>query len=325
MERQKPVDPAITNWALILFDALTAVLCLTVANALVSPGDAAEGSHMGLYLATVACSYVVSSIWLKPLVNLPGTRFYQILERTFNKVLLTGLLTATCLFFNAEAVLLRALLGTFLPVFFVALLLVRMAEHAWFKRRYQTALQEGEDTWEMPRGLHYAGNRWVKRIFDILFSLVLLLTVYPVVYLIAFVYSKARRRGAVLSFYRLNSLNGKEFTCIKFHALSDDNPLNALPRFFCVLTGSMSIVGSRPYPAADAARSEEATAETPAFIGKAGLTGWATLEGYEDREEETELDNRYVESWSPGLDIFIILKGMWNLLFKRKTTTTQQA
>lgn len=317
MERQKFVDPTIVNWAIILFDAILAALSLAVANTMVPSADAAAGSCMGLYLATVVCSHLIGSVWLKPLVNVPGTRFYQIMERTFNRVLLTGMLATACLFFCRQAELLRALLGTFLPVFFVVLLLTRMAEHAWFKRRFHVASDETEDM-QMPNGLHDAGNRLMKRCFDLLLSLVVLLTLYPVAYLFVFIYSKIKQRGAVLSAQRLSSLNGREFTCIKFRAQGDGNILNTLPRFFCVLTGSMSIVGTRPYPAADVLSDEaEDAGEASGFIGKPGLTGWAALEGYESRKEEVELDNRYVDNWSFGQDVFIILRGLWNLLFKR--------
>ena len=317
MEGHKFVNPTITNWAIILLDAVVAAACLAISNAIAGP-DTATGSSTSLYLITIVSCYIISSVWVKPLVSFPGTRFYRIMERTFQKVLLTGLLTTACLFFNEEAVILRMLTGIFLLVFFFALLLTRMAEHAWFKHRFSTAGDEPEAMMEMPRGLYNMGNRIVKRCLDILLSLTFLLTLYPVVYLILFAYSKVKQRGAVYASLRLCDRSGREFTCVRFRALRATNALNALPLFFCVLTGSMSIMGTRPCRPTDILPDDAAVDnDGDTYIGKPGLTGWATLEGFRDAEEERRLDSWYIGNWSFGLDVFIILKGLWNLLFKR--------
>lgn len=319
MEGFKPVNPTITNWAIILSDTLIAVLCLAVSNVFMASGNAADGST--LYFATIACSCLVGSMWVKPLVDVPGTRFYRIMERTFHKVLLTGLLAMSALFFCTEAPILRTLTATFLLVFFAVLLLVRVAEHTYFKRCFARAVAREGAVEAMPRGLYYVWNRMVKRIFDILLSLIFLLTIYPPVYIAVFVYSKFTQRGAVYSTKRLTGLNGKEFSCIIFRALGPDTFLNTFPRLFSVLTGDMSIVGTRCYPPAGSEPDEEPTGEEgKPFIGKPGLTGWATLEGFRDREEEKMLDNWYAGNWSFGLDVFIILKGLCRPVFKKKGT-----
>lgn len=316
MEGHTFVTPATTNWAIIFFDAITAVLCLFISNAIVAP-DAATGSCTSLYLITIIAGSIVSSMWIKPLVNLPGTRFYRIMERTFHKVILTGLLVTACLFFNKDAVILRALTGTFLLAFFVTLLLTRMAEHAYFKRTLSMGTCKPESM-KIPQGLYHMGNRMVKRSLDILLSIIFLLTIYPVVYIVVFGYSKIRLRGAVCSTLRLCSLDGKEFTCVRFRALSDTNMINSLPLFFCVLVGSMSIVGTRPRLSAGIKPGEGPAANKEnADIGKPGLTGWATLEGFQSEEEEMALNSWYLKNWSFGLDVFIILKGLCVSLFKK--------
>lgn len=317
MEGHKFVDPTISNWTIILFDTIIAVLCLAVSNAIV-PSDVSINGSTSLYVTVISASYIVSSLWVKPLVNLPGTRFYRIMERTFLKVLLTGLLTMACLFFIKDAILLRTLTATFLLVFFIVLLLTRIAEHTYFKRHFIKVYADQAESVEVSRGLYYMGNRMVKRLFDILLSITLLLTIFPLIYLATFVYSKIRYRGAVLSAYRLTAQGNKEFTCQRFKALSSGNPLNALPRLFCVLAGSMSIVGTKPYLPVDTEESKDMTnVESHTFIVKPGLTGWAILEGFRNKEEETMLDNWYARNWSLGLDVFIILKGLGTSLFKR--------
>lgn len=317
MEGHKFVNPIITNWAIIFFDTIIAVMCLAVSNAIVKPGIPA-GDSTSLYFGTIVFCYIVSSIWIKPLVNLPETRFYRIMERTFHKVLLTGLLTTACLFFNKDAVILRALTATFLLVFFIVLLFTRMAEHAYFKRHFSTISPNETSAMEIPGGLYHAGNRIAKRIFDILLSILLLLTIYPVAYIVIFIYSKIKHHGAVYSTLRLTGLNGIEFTCIKFSALGEDNIINSLPQLFCVLTGSMSIVGTKAYLSSDVKQDEESINENNhSYMGKPGLTGWTTSEGFQSHEEEKALDKWYIKNWSLGLDIFIILKGLCTLLFKR--------
>jgi exopolysaccharide biosynthesis polyprenyl glycosylphosphotransferase len=84
--------------------------------------------------------------------------------------------------------------------------------------------------------------------------------------------------------------------------------LDELPQLFNVLAGSMSLVGPRP-----PLPSEVAMYEGPVqrrLLVKPGLTGLWQVSGRSDLswEESVRLDLHYVENWSLGLDMRLLLK-----------------
>ncbi len=95
--------------------------------------------------------------------------------------------------------------------------------------------------------------------------------------------------------------------------------LDELPQFFNVLRGEMSIVGPRPHATAakagtvlyqDAVRYYDARHRM-----KPGITGWAQVNGWrgetetiEQIERRVEHDLYYIENWSIGLDLWIIVR-----------------
>ena len=95
--------------------------------------------------------------------------------------------------------------------------------------------------------------------------------------------------------------------------------LDELPQLLNVLRGEMSLVGPRP--------------ERPTFVEafrrkvpgymlrhkvKAGITGWAQVNGWRGNtsvEKRIEYDLYYIEQWSLGLDLKILLLTVW-LIFR---------
>ena len=84
--------------------------------------------------------------------------------------------------------------------------------------------------------------------------------------------------------------------------------LDELPQLFNVLNGTMSLVGPRPLLLSEAD-------DLPAHIQrrhltKPGLTGLWQISGRKGTtwDERMRLDLYYVESWSPALDVVILLK-----------------
>ena len=85
--------------------------------------------------------------------------------------------------------------------------------------------------------------------------------------------------------------------------------IDELPQFYNVLKGDMSLVGTRP-PTVDEVEQYELRHKRR-LATKPGLTGLWQVSGRSDItdfEQVVKLDSTYIENWSLGLDIKIILK-----------------
>src|SRR5204863_7152219 len=84
--------------------------------------------------------------------------------------------------------------------------------------------------------------------------------------------------------------------------------LDELPQLFNVLGGSMSMVGPRPPLPREVAQYEAAARRR--LLVRPGMTGLWQVSGRSDLswEETVRLDLRYVQNWSPALDISICWK-----------------
>jgi exopolysaccharide biosynthesis polyprenyl glycosylphosphotransferase len=85
-----------------------------------------------------------------------------------------------------------------------------------------------------------------------------------------------------------------------------------LPQLMNVLRGEMSLVGPRPERPYFAERFRR---EIPQYEDRtrmrAGMTGWAQVNGLHGDtsiRDRTRLDNQYIESWSPWLDVVILAR-----------------
>ncbi|MFC5063201.1 sugar transferase [Actinomycetospora atypica] len=93
--------------------------------------------------------------------------------------------------------------------------------------------------------------------------------------------------------------------------------LDELPQLFNVLGGSMSLVGPRPpLPAEVAEYADDARRR---LLVRPGMTGLWQVSGRSDLswEETVRLDLRYVENWSPGLDLHILARTVTAVLAGR--------
>jgi exopolysaccharide biosynthesis polyprenyl glycosylphosphotransferase len=188
-----------------------------------------------------------------------------------------------------------------------------------------------------------AWGRMMKRSFDFVISFVLLVTFSPVMIVLA-VLVKASSKGPIFYVQERLSENGKLFKIIKFRSMivdaekasgpvwsTKDDPrptrigtmlrvtsLDELPQLFNVLLGDMSLVGPRP--------------ERPFFVDqfkgvvpkyldrhrvKTGMTGWAQvngLRGDSPLEERVKYDIYYVEHWSLGFDLRILVRTLGAVL-----------
>ncbi len=187
---------------------------------------------------------------------------------------------------------------------------------------------------------------FVKRIFDILLSLFMLVLLSPVLLLIA-VLVKAYDRGPVLYKQERLTKDGEIFKILKFRSMRVDSEKNGarlamkdddrvtpvgkvlrnihfdeLPQLINILKGDMSIVGPRPERPEIAAQYEE---EIPEFSYrlkvKAGLTGYAQVYGKYNTTpyDKLKLDLTYIENYSFFLDLQLIATTA-KILFQKENT-----
>lgn len=94
--------------------------------------------------------------------------------------------------------------------------------------------------------------------------------------------------------------------------------IDELPQFFNVLKGDMSLVGTRP-PTVDEFEKYDSHHKNRLSF-KPGLTGMWQVSGRSDLtdfEEVVKLDTKYIDNWSFGLDIKILILTVFSVL-KRK-------
>lgn len=182
-------------------------------------------------------------------------------------------------------------------------------------------------------------NRLIKRVFDVIISSIVCLFLIPLTLIIGFII-KIQSPGPVFFKQLRTGLDGHDFYCYKFRSMhvnkeadtqqaTKDDPrkfpfgnfmrkanIDELPQFFNVLKGDMSIVGPRPHMLH---HTEEYGKLIDNYMVrlfcKPGITGWAQVTGFRGETKElwqmqgrVERDIWYVENWSLGLDIRIILK-----------------
>jgi putative colanic acid biosysnthesis UDP-glucose lipid carrier transferase len=188
-------------------------------------------------------------------------------------------------------------------------------------------------------------NRFLKRMFDLIFSSCIIFFVLSWLYPLIAILIKLSSKGPILFKQLRSGVNNEEFVCYKFRSMttSDDadskqatqadirvtllgkflrkSSLDEFPQFINVLMGDMSIVGPRPHMLL---HTEEYSALINKYmvrqLVKPGITGIAQVRGYrgetkelQDMEGRVRLDVWYIENWSLSLDINIIFQTILNL------------
>ncbi len=192
-------------------------------------------------------------------------------------------------------------------------------------------------------------QRVVKRGIDVAASVMLLALLLPALIVIAV--AVLLETGAPVFFRQARGgLGGRTFHIVKFRTMSvQENgceitqarrgdprvtkvgaflrrtSLDELPQLWNVLKGDMSLVGPRPHALVH-------DLQYGAVIGpyalrqrlKPGITGLAQVEGQrgetasvECMARRVEADNRYIENWSLGLDIMILVRTAGLVFFDR--------
>ena len=93
--------------------------------------------------------------------------------------------------------------------------------------------------------------------------------------------------------------------------------LDEIPQFYLVLLGYMSLVGPRPHLPEEVAsykpEQRKVLSIKPGITGLPQISGRASL----DFDDEVRLDMYYIENWSPWLDLIILLKTPFAVVFRR--------
>ena len=192
----------------------------------------------------------------------------------------------------------------------------------------------------------------LKRSFDFVVALLLLVVLSPLLLLIS-VAVAVSSRGPVLYRSMRPGIGGESFACLKFRTMRSgadqsqadleslneasgalfkirDDPrltrvgrflrnysLDELPQLLNVLTGSMSLVGPRPLPQRDFEQLEEWHKKR--YLVLPGITGLWQVSGRSDLDFDdlVRLDFLYLERWSIGLDLAILFKTVPAVLSRR--------
>ena len=192
----------------------------------------------------------------------------------------------------------------------------------------------------------FIGNRLIKKGFDFLFSLVVIVLVFSWLFPILIALVKLSSKGPAFFKQKRSGENNETFTCFKFrtmsvNTLSDElqskkgdpritkigafmrkTNLDELPQFFNVLLGQMSVVGPRPHMLKHTEEySELINNYLVRHFVKPGITGWAQVNGYRgetkeliDMKNRVEFDIWYIENWTFLLDLKIIWMTVTNML-----------
>lgn len=184
-----------------------------------------------------------------------------------------------------------------------------------------------------------AWRTFVKRVFDIVCSTVLLLLASPIM-LVTAVLIKLESRGPVLYRQERVGLNGETFNVAKFRSMrtdaeKDGKPrwasanddrvtrvggiirrlrIDELPQLMTVLNGEMSLVGPRPErPFFVQQLTQEIAFYAVRHSVKPGVTGWAQVRYHygstvEDSLEKLQYDLYYVKNHTLFLDLVVLLE-----------------
>ena len=194
----------------------------------------------------------------------------------------------------------------------------------------------------------YGYKLLIKILIDKILSIIFLIISFPVILLssiliyledgfpIIFTQDRTGWDGRRFKIYKLRSLkNVKYDTTIQ--VLKDDKrklkigriirslSIDEVPQFYNVLLGDMSIVGPRPHPVnLDIKYATLFNNFLKRHKSSPGLTGWAQVNHsrgatpkLEQMKKRMELDLWYLNNWSIGLDLYIILKTFY-IIFKTR-------
>ena len=188
-------------------------------------------------------------------------------------------------------------------------------------------------------------NRFIKRAFDLIVSMIALVILLPTLFLVVSIIIKLTSRGPIFFRQKRTGEDGRAFVMYKFRSMkvnaecdevqaTKDDPrktpfgnflrrsnIDELPQLINVFIGDMSLVGPRPHMLK---HTEEYSHLVEKYmmrhLVKPGITGWAQVTGFRGETQELwQMEGRvrrdlwYVENWTFLLDIRILFMTVINM------------
>ena len=181
----------------------------------------------------------------------------------------------------------------------------------------------------------------LKRFFDIFASGIALIVLLPIFAIIGilikldskgpvfFIQERAGKDGKIFKAYKLRTMIDKAVD-IGGEKISQNDlritragkylrwGIDELPQLINVFKGDMSLVGPRPTLIEQVNRYSKEHKRRLEM--KPGLTGWALINGRNTLSwpEKIKLDIWYIDHWSIWLDLKILIKTIWVVIFMRE-------
>jgi putative colanic acid biosynthesis UDP-glucose lipid carrier transferase len=193
-------------------------------------------------------------------------------------------------------------------------------------------------------------NRMAKRTLDIAVALPVILFILPVVTVVVWALQRIYSPGPVFFRQMRAGIQNNQFLIWKYRTMHVNDTqarqatvgdsriypggaflrrfsIDELPQFLNVLGGSMSVTGPRPHLIEHNEQFAREIASYPIrTVVKPGITGLAQVRGFRgeartstDIAQRLESDIMYLENWRLTLDLAIIMRTAWQMLFPPPT------
>jgi len=194
-------------------------------------------------------------------------------------------------------------------------------------------------------------NRIAKRLLDLSIALPVVLFILPPVTVGVWLIQRFSSPGPVFLKQVRAGIQNYQFSIWKFRTMHVNNPdaarqatlrdkriyygghflrrfsIDELPQFLNVIKGEMSVTGPRPHMIEHNAQfAREIARYAIRTVVKPGITGLAQVRGFRgeartatDIARRLESDIDYLENWRLTLDLAIVIRTIWQMVFPPKT------
>jgi putative colanic acid biosynthesis UDP-glucose lipid carrier transferase len=194
-------------------------------------------------------------------------------------------------------------------------------------------------------------NRAAKRVLDLVVAVPVVLLLLPPVAVFVWIVQRFQSPGSLFYIQTRAGIQNQQFQIIKFRTMHEGNPdvarqategdprvypfgrflrkfsVDELPQFINVLNGDMSVAGPRPHLVEHNAQfAEQMSNYHIRTLVKPGITGLAQVRGFrgeartaDEIARRLESDISYLENWRLALDVSIILRTAWQVIFPPRT------